>query len=81
MWLCQVLATARGIFTASCGISVAVHGLSSCGASSVVETRELSCSAKCGILVPGTDIEPGLLALQGGSLPLDHQGRPRCCYF
>ena len=81
MWLCQVLAAAHEIFIASCGISVAVHGLSSCGVSSFVETRELSCSAVCGILVPGTDIEPGFLALQGGSLPLDHQGRPCCYYF
>ena len=51
-WLRQVFIAAHGIFIASCGISVAVHGLSSCGVSSVVETHELNCSAVCGILVP-----------------------------
>ena len=31
MWLDQVLAAARGIFTVSCGIFLGEQGLSSCG--------------------------------------------------
>lgn len=37
-WLRQVFGVARGIFLVSCGISVAVPRLSSCGVSSVVDT-------------------------------------------
>ena len=38
-WLRQVFDAAHGICLASCGISMAVPGLSSCGVSSVVETH------------------------------------------
>ena len=44
--------------------------------SSVVVARGLSCSMACGILVPRPGIEPASTALEGSSLPLDHQGSP-----
>jgi len=47
---------------------------------SVVVADRLSCSAACGISVPGLGIEPVSPALAGGFL-LDHQGSPRRVIF
>ena len=69
----SLVAAARGCLS-SC--DVRVFSLSLRHASSVVVACELSCSVACGILVPRPGIEPGSPALEGDSLPLDHQGSP-----
>ena len=66
VWLCWVLAVARGILTT--GSSALAHGLSSCG----VRAQELQlegleaslASLACGILVPTPGIEPASPELQ-----------------
>ena len=69
MWLCWVLAVARGLFLVSREIfhcSTRILYLSRKG--SVVVSCTLSCSGACGILVPQSGIEPMYLALQGRCL-------------
>ena len=53
----------------SLGHAPVARGFSSCG--SVAVAQGLSCSAACGILVPGPEIEPASPALQGGFLTTD----------
>lgn len=48
---------------------VVMHWLNSC-------VRALICPKACRILVPPPRIKPTSLALEGDSLPLDHQGVP-----
>ena len=69
MWLCRVLAVARGLFLVSREIfhcSARILYLS-CEGSGVVACT-LSCSGACGILVPQSGIESRYLALQGRCL-------------
>ena len=60
---------------------IAVHGLYSCGAGSVVVAHRLSCYTARGILVPGPGIEPVSPALQGGFLTTGPPGKSQHCTF